>query len=126
MARQRQNSFLDDHQTQIFVREVLPLLFMKRRLRAFVLLQGEQITAINISMVCANGFVNWNGGFLAEAAPWSPGTALLAFSIRELIAMGLYEYDFGEGDEVYKERWTNSSYKVRELRLVRPGFQSDT
>jgi CelD/BcsL family acetyltransferase involved in cellulose biosynthesis len=118
LARQKQKSFLHAPQTQAFVREVLSPLFIKRRLRPFVLMKGDQIVAINMSMVYPNGLITWNGGFLEEATPWSPGTALLAFSIKELIAMGLSEYDFGEGDEAYKKHWTDSEYRISTMELV--------
>lgn len=117
LARQQQKSFLCHPDTQAFVRDVLPELFRKRSIRLFVLIKDGKVIALDVAMVSADGLITWNGGFLPEAEPWSPGTALFAFSIREAIAGGLSEYDFGEGDEAYKLSWTNSSYVVSKLEL---------
>ena len=122
LARQQQKSFLRHAHIQAFVRDVLPGLFKKRSIRLFVLIKDGKVIALDMSMVGAKGLITWNGGFLPEAEPWSPGTALFAFSIREAIAEGLFDYDFGEGDEAYKLSWTNSSYVVSELTLsLQPG-----
>ena len=117
LARQQQKSFFCYSNIQAFVREVLPLLFIKRSMRVFALIKNGQIIALDVAMVSANGLLTWNGGFLPEAEPWSPGSALFAFSIKEAIAAELFEYDFGEGAEAYKLSWTNGSYVVSKLQL---------
>jgi CelD/BcsL family acetyltransferase involved in cellulose biosynthesis len=103
---------------QSFAREVLPAVFRKGGMRVFAIFEKERIIAIDLYLDAANGLVAWNGGFLAEMERWSPGTALIAFAVRQAIASGLHELDFGEGDEAYKESWSNSSYLVRELSFT--------
>lgn len=117
-SRQKQRSFLKDEETRSFVSKVLPPLFVKGHLYAFVLFQNRQPIALDLCMRAARGLATWNGGFLNIAEPWSPGSALFAFGIRRAIEMGLREYDFGEGKEAYKNIWTNSSYVVSELQLL--------
>jgi len=98
--------------------EALPPLFKKRFLRAFAILRGTQIVALDLCMVTTNGLVTWNGGFLPEVKDCSPGTALFAFEIQQAIATGAREFDFTRGDEGYKQRWANSQYNVCEIELT--------
>ena len=103
---------------QSFVREVLPPMFQKGRMRVFGLLEGERIIAIMLFFVAARGLLAWSGGFQAGKEQWSPGTTLYAFVIRQAIAEGLHEFDFGEGEEAYKLHWTNREYRVSEVELI--------
>ena len=104
---------------QAFVREVLPPLFSKRSMRVFAMFKEERIVAIDLYFVSGNVLTAWNGGFLAEIERWSPGTALIAFGIQQAIAMGIHEFDFGDGDEPYKRHWTNSEYSIGAMELTR-------
>jgi CelD/BcsL family acetyltransferase involved in cellulose biosynthesis len=104
---------------QSFARELLPALFRDGRLRAFAMFMEERMIALDLYLVSNNGLVAWNGGFAAEGERFSPGTTLIAFAVRQAIAERVQEVDFGEGDEAYKRNWTNNSYWIRELRLIR-------
>lgn len=104
--------------TQSFVREVLPPMFQKGSVRVFGLLEEERIIALMLFLVAARGLLAWSGGFLAGKEHWSPGTTLYAFAIRQAIAEGHHELDFGEGDEGYKLHWTNREYRVSEVELI--------
>jgi CelD/BcsL family acetyltransferase involved in cellulose biosynthesis len=117
LARHKERSFLQDNNARSFVREVIPSVFKKRRLRAFVLRKGSHIVALDLCTVRSAGLATWNGGFLAEAECWSPGTVLFASGIKAAIDLGLKEYDFTEGREPYKLHWTNHSYAVSELSV---------
>lgn len=112
-------AFYNAH-AQSFVREVLPAAFSRGDLRAFVMLDKERIVAIDLYLSGGHGWISWSGGFLAEMESKSPGTTLLAFAIRQAIALGLDEIDLGEGEEAYKQSWTNSSYMIREVEIVKP------
>jgi CelD/BcsL family acetyltransferase involved in cellulose biosynthesis len=118
LDRHRAKCAFDDAQAQSFAREVLPPIFSRGSLRAFAMLDQQRIVAIDLYLPACNGLVAWNGGFSAEVEHRSPGTALIAFAIRHAIAMGLEELDFGEGDEAYKQNWSNSSYMIRELDII--------
>lgn len=117
LERQKERSFLKKLETQEFVREVLPALFVKRDLRAFALWKEERIVGLDICMVRHNGLLTWNGGFTEQAGGWSPGTGLFAFGIQQAIAMGMQEYEFAEGKERYKESWANARYRVMEIEI---------
>ena len=116
-ARHKEESAFTGAQSREFARCAFPLLFKKRDLRAFAVIQDETITALDICMVGAKGLCTWNGGFLSEAATWSPGTLLTAFGVRRAIEMKLAEYDFLEGEEPYKKSWATGTYVVSELEL---------
>lgn len=120
-ARQKEESFFCRPQAQSFVREVFPLIFRKRSLRAFALLDGDRVIAMELCMVKADGLGAWNGGFLAEAECWSPGKVLIAFGIKQSIDMKLEEYDFMLGEEAYKSSWADSRYAVSEMQLTAKG-----
>jgi CelD/BcsL family acetyltransferase involved in cellulose biosynthesis len=103
---------------QSFAQEVLPSLFTKRRMRVFAMFDKERIVAVDLCFVSGNGLIKWNGGFCAEVGRLSPGTALIAFGIQQAIAMGIHEFDFGDGDEEYKKHWVNREYMIGTMELV--------
>ena len=119
LDRHRTRCAFHQMQAQSFVREVLPSLFSKGDLRAFAIFYRQKIVAIDLYLSVRDGLVAWNGGFSAEAEHRSPGTALIAFAIQQAIATGLHDLDFGEGDEAYKQNWSNHSYAIRELDLIK-------
>jgi CelD/BcsL family acetyltransferase involved in cellulose biosynthesis len=119
LDRHRTKCAFDDAHTQSFVREVLPAIFRRGSLRTFAMLDQEKIVAIDLYLAACDGWVAWNGGFSAKVERKSPGTALIAFAIQQAIAMGLETLDFGEGEEAYKQNWSNSSYMVRELEIIK-------
>jgi CelD/BcsL family acetyltransferase involved in cellulose biosynthesis len=119
LDRHRTKCAFDDPQTRSFVREVLPALFRRGSLRAFAMLDQKRIVAIDLYLSAWDGLVAWNGGFSAAVKHRSPGTALIAFAIQQAIAMRLEDLDFGEGEEAYKQNWSNNSYMIRELDIIK-------
>lgn len=103
---------------QAFVREVVPSLFVERRLRAFALYEAESIIAINLCMVGANTLCLWNGGFTSAAERWSPGKLLISAGIREANALNMSEFDLLRGDEDYKSRWANDERYIGQLEFT--------
>jgi len=120
LDRHRKRCAFHHEHAQSFAREVLPSIFSQGSLRAFAMLNKEKIVAIDLYLSDGHGLVAWNGGFLAEMERTSPGTTLIAFAIQQAITSGLDELDFGEGEEAYKQSWTNSSYMIREVEIVKP------
>lgn len=118
LGRQDEKCLFRLAHAQSFVREVLPSLFNKARMHVFAMFKEERIVAIDLYFVAGNGLIAWNGGFLGEIERLSPGTALIAFGIQQAIAMGIHEFDFGDGDESYKEHWVNSEYMIGTMELV--------
>jgi len=97
---------------QSFVRDVFPAQFAEGRLKAFALFDRDKIIGIDLCMLGACSLCSWSGGFLPEAACWSPGALLTLAEIREAVAVGLAEYDFLRGSESYKQRWASHSRPV--------------
>src|ERR1044071_2840471 len=104
-------------QAQSFVREIFPLLFTERSLRAFALLKKERILGINICMVGVKSLCYWNGGFLAEASSFSPGKLVIDACIRQAFSMQFDEYDFLRGAEGYKSDWANSTRHISRIEF---------
>lgn len=118
LNRFAEHSCLASPIAQAFVSEVVPNLFVERRLRAFALHEAERIIAINLCMVGANSLCLWNGGFTAEAERWSPGKLLISAGIREAKALNMTEYDFMRGSEPYKSRWANGAREIGQLEFT--------
>jgi len=95
-----------------FVRKILPDLFAERRLRAFALMNEQDVLALDLCMVGANSLCSWNGGFLSDASRWSPGTLLIDAGIKCSYSAKFEEYDLLRGEEAYKERWINSTREI--------------
>ena len=104
----------------VFLAEVLPLF------RYFAVVRGDEVLAVDL--VADDGHILgvWNGGFLPEVAPLSPGRLLFAAEIRAARS----RVDFLRGTHAYKEHWatrTETLYRAtgapasRRLDGRRPG-----
>ncbi len=102
---------------QKFVREVLPSLFVAGKMAAFVLVHGNRVLAMDVCMRGRNSLCSWNGGFLPEAAQWSPGRLLFAAGIEFAVASGLDEYDLLRGSHAYKASWATHSRTIGPLEF---------
>jgi CelD/BcsL family acetyltransferase involved in cellulose biosynthesis len=102
---------------QKFVREVLPSLFVEGKMAAFVLIHGNRVLAMDVCMRGRNSLCSWNGGFLPEAAQWSPGRLLFAAGIEHAVASGLEEYDLLRGSHAYKASWATHSRTIGPLEF---------
>jgi CelD/BcsL family acetyltransferase involved in cellulose biosynthesis len=102
---------------QEFVREVLPSLFVEGTMAAFVLADSHHVLAIDVCMRGRNSLCSWNGGFLPEAARWSPGRLLFAAGIQHAVALGLQEYDLLRGTHAYKASWATHSRTIGPLEF---------
>ncbi|HEY6248587.1 MAG TPA: GNAT family N-acetyltransferase, partial [Candidatus Angelobacter sp.] len=118
MCRHSDKELSEQILAQSFVGEVLPAMFRKGSMRVFAVIQEGRIIAVLLALVAAKGFLAWSSGFLTGSERWSPGTMLFAFAIKQAIDAGLREFDFGEGDEAYKQHWTNGEYRVTEVELI--------
>jgi CelD/BcsL family acetyltransferase involved in cellulose biosynthesis len=102
---------------QEFVREVLPSLFVEGKMAAFVLADNHHVLAIDVCMRGRNSLCSWNGGFLPEAAQWSPGRLLFAAGIEHAVSLGLEEYDLLRGTHAYKASWATHSRTIGKLEF---------
>ncbi|HZH98115.1 MAG TPA: GNAT family N-acetyltransferase, partial [Fimbriimonadaceae bacterium] len=81
--------------------------------------QGESvgsIYAMRLGQVC----YFYQAGFDPEAKAISPGTLLVARTIRRAIEEGLERFDFLRGDEPYKRRW-KPQHAYKNLRFIKAG-----
>jgi CelD/BcsL family acetyltransferase involved in cellulose biosynthesis len=90
-----------------FVELALPALFSDRRLHVFVLQKEEKILALDFCFRGVRSLCTWNGGYLPEAASWSPGRLLLLFGMQRAHELGLEEYDLLRGKQEWKASWAN-------------------
>jgi CelD/BcsL family acetyltransferase involved in cellulose biosynthesis len=97
------------------INELLPALFLEERLDAFVLLEAGKAVALDLCMRGCNTLCTWNGGFLPEAAQWSPIRLLLAAEIEHAFAAGFEEFDLLRGAHPYKTSWATDSRKTGHL-----------
>jgi CelD/BcsL family acetyltransferase involved in cellulose biosynthesis len=104
---------------QEFIRELLPSLFVEGKMAAFVLVDGSQTLAIDLCMRGWNSLCSWNGGFLPEAAQWSPGRLLFAAGIEYAAASGLQEFDLLRGSHAYKTSWATHSRNIGPMEFNR-------
>lgn len=79
---------------------------------------GRPIGAI-YAMALGHTAYYYQAGFDPEMGSVSPGTLLVAHSIRRAIDEGKRHFDFMRGDEGYKRRW-KPQRELRNLRFLRP------
>lgn len=107
--------FLRDPAAQAFVTRMLPALWRDGTAPLFGLWAGEQLIGLNICMLGADSLGNWNAGFLANFATFSPGMLMADAAVREACALGLTEFDYLRGLETYKLRWCSGRRVIGRL-----------
>ncbi len=81
-------------------------------------LDGEPIGAI-YAMRAGSTCFYYQAGFDPAQGSLSPGTLLVAATIRRAIDEGLTQFDFLRGDEPYKRRW-KPQHELKNFRLLYP------
>jgi CelD/BcsL family acetyltransferase involved in cellulose biosynthesis len=112
-----QSAFAEKEANARFAALALPSLFEERRLHVFAVSENERVLALDLSFRGARSLCLWNGGFLPEAASWSPGQLLMLAGIECACELGLEEYDLLRGNQPWKERWANQTRKVGKIVL---------
>jgi len=118
LSRFGDRSTLASPEVRPFLNAVIPDLVVEGSMRVFALFAGDDMLGINLCARGVNSLCNWNGGFLPEAALWSPGKLLIAAEIEQAYATGLEEYDFGRGAEDYKAQWATEARETGQLELA--------
>jgi len=101
-----------------FVELALPDLFADRRLHVFVLQKEEKIVALDFCFRGVRSLCTWNGGYLPEAACWSPGRLLLLFGMQRAHELGLEEYDLLRGKQAWKATWANRNRTLERIVIA--------
>lgn len=117
-ARPRESVFAEEEH-RAFIRRALPVLLAQKRMRAFGVLDGDRVVAIDLCAAGAASLCTWNTGFLPGYAGYSPGTLLLAEEIRTACTESIPELDLGRGDEPYKLSWATQRRVLARVRLRR-------
>lgn len=107
--------FLRDPATQAFVMAALAALWREGSVPLFGLWAGEQLIGLDICMLGADSLGNWNAGFIADFATFSPGMLMANAAVREACALGLAEFDYLRGTETYKSRWCSGQREIGRL-----------
>jgi CelD/BcsL family acetyltransferase involved in cellulose biosynthesis len=79
---------------------------------------GKNAGAI-YAMTLGNACYYYQAGFDPSVSRISPGTLLVAHTIRRAIEEGKTRFDFLRGDEPYKRRW-KPQHELRNYRLIAP------
>jgi CelD/BcsL family acetyltransferase involved in cellulose biosynthesis len=107
--------FLRDPAARAFVTAALPELWREGGAPLFGLWAGNRLIGLNICMRGADSLGNWNAGFLAEFATFSPGMLMADAAVREACALGMAEFDYLRGVETYKLRWCSGQREIGRL-----------
>ncbi|MEO6217164.1 MAG: GNAT family N-acetyltransferase [Sphingomonas sp.] len=107
--------FLRDPAAQAFVTAALGALWREGSVPLFGLWAGERLIGLNICMLGPNSLGNWNAGFIADFATFSPGMLMADAAVREACALGLAEFDYLRGIETYKLRWCSGQREIGRL-----------
>ncbi|GHA04385.1 hypothetical protein GCM10008090_12180 [Arenicella chitinivorans] len=97
---------------QAFCRALLPGLFTRGLLRAFVIKQRSTTVGLHLTVQGRHSLAIWNGGFDASIATLSPGKLLLDYQFKTVCRERLIAYDFLRGDESYKRSWSTHHVKI--------------
>lgn len=107
--------FLRDPAARAFATAMLPALWREGSVPLFGLWAGERLIGLDICMLGADSLGNWNAGFVADFATFSPGMLMANAAVREACALGLAEFDYLRGVETYKLRWCSGQREIGRL-----------
>lgn len=88
------------------LRAAFPPLVASGRIRAYALVRGDEVLAIDITFIDRTTVASWNGGFRPEVAHLSPGSLLFAREVEDAVSEGRTTFDMLRGNHPYKSRWT--------------------
>jgi hypothetical protein len=103
------NVFFDFH------RRIAHRFFPLNRLLLARLRLGQTIVAAKYDFIFDNKVWGYQGGWLTEFGKLEVGSILLCEIFKHCIHQGIREYDFLEGDDWYKRRWSTASYTAFDL-----------
>ncbi|HEV3041274.1 MAG TPA: GNAT family N-acetyltransferase [Candidatus Angelobacter sp.] len=112
-----ESAFSEQPRNADFIRIALPVLFSQGQMAVFALLHKGEIVGIDLSMVGAESFCTWNGGYPPEVEQWSPGRLLIDAGIRRAFELSFKEYDFLRGMQEWKGSWANQQRTVGHIEL---------
>jgi CelD/BcsL family acetyltransferase involved in cellulose biosynthesis len=120
LARFGARSCFGPEARRAFLAEVLPALFAERRLLPFALFVEGRMLALDLCLAGARSLCVYNGGFLPEAEPLSPGWLFFDAEIRYALSRGLAELDLLRGEQRYKAAWATGTRTLGCLSVAAP------
>jgi CelD/BcsL family acetyltransferase involved in cellulose biosynthesis len=117
LSRFEEQSGFRGAEAQQFTRSLLPTLFQEQRMRVFGLKAGGRLLGIDLCMLGPDGLCTWNGGFLPEAAVWSPGKLFFHRWLHESYTLGSQELDLMRGSQEWKLRCATHRREVGHLEF---------
>lgn len=94
-------------------------------LRSYLLMDGERPVAFKVSSQCRGTFHDLEFGFDLDYASASPGETLLLLILEDLTEHHSPRlYDFGEGDAMYKQRYSSEITQSGSVLLLPKTFQN--
>jgi CelD/BcsL family acetyltransferase involved in cellulose biosynthesis len=112
---------------QRFYENLVRLLDQRGWLSFWALFASEQLVAVELGFRWGTRHIGVHPGFDPDMASRSPGVVLRARVLQSLIELGIEKYDFGEGDQSYKIRWSNELTSFTNIccarRFSRHGLQ---
>lgn len=106
---------------EAFAHQALPALFREGRLRVFGLFREDELQGIDLNMVGRRSLGSWNGGYLTEMQPWSPGKLMLINAIKTAVAEGLGEVDLLRGNQPWKLHWATGKHQLGYVSMSHRG-----
>lgn len=102
---------------QKFCRSLLPVLFINRSLRVFVLQHRGEVLAIKLAVQDVSGLGFWNGGFDPKISAIAPGKLLMLYQVRVCCDEGIPVLDLLRGEDAYKTEWATGYETIAALQL---------
>ena len=102
-----------------FCREVVRALAPTGYLRFAVVSLDDRPIAFHLGFECDGRFIWYKPTFDAALARHSPGEVLIKFLLEEASRRGLLEFDFGPGEEGFKQRFSNYSRSICSAHVYR-------
>ncbi|MBM83412.1 MAG: hypothetical protein CMJ78_22875 [Planctomycetaceae bacterium] len=115
-------SFLADDKGQRFVKQLIERFAESGLLQLHWLSLGEKIIALCMGFETQQSYSYYVPTFDSEWSKFAPGSVLLSYLIEDCINREIPTFDFGQGDESYKQRFATSSGQLNALHLFRRGI----
>ncbi len=87
--------------------------------RLLVLLADDAPVAVELDLAIENRLVMFKGAFDPAFREFSPGQLLHHRLVQDGMEAGIDVFDFGRGDQPYKQRWANGSQTLATFELAK-------
>ena len=124
-AKRMSSPFSDDLFNR-FHRKIIPIFFQRGLLELDFLHLGDTPIAAIYLFKYDHRYLYYQSGFDSAWHKISPGMLIFEYAISKAIEEGIKEFDFLQGNEDYKYRWTSNDKKNLQLVLFNSSPRSRT